>query len=169
LLAIPSINICAISCPNNYYKVQSTMTCEPCSTGCNTCSGPLESDCIVEAQQGSLWDQKKEFWIFLIVFCSLLLVTVLVCLILRRRANNKIEAMKSFNEPMMKTEQPTESNMENIPAKLNSSSMADFAQDYKTKTLGQTETISDRENSNTNSSDSSNEAPRKKRKWRGNE
>jgi len=47
LLAIPSINICAISCPNNYYKIQSTMMCEPCSMGCNTCSGPLDSDCIV--------------------------------------------------------------------------------------------------------------------------
>jgi|JI61114C2RNA_FD_contig_71_159372_length_1140_multi_2_in_0_out_0_1 hypothetical protein len=72
--------------------------------GCNTCSGPLESDCIIDGQIGSLWERKKEFWIFLIVFCSLLLLLGLICLILRRRASSKIEAL---NEPMIKPSQPT--------------------------------------------------------------
>lgn len=104
LLAIPNINLCAVSCPNNYYKVQSSMSCQPCSMGCNTCSGPLDSDCIVEDHTASAWDRKKEFWIFLIVFCSLLVLFALACLILRRRATSKIEAL---NEPMIKPSQPS--------------------------------------------------------------
>lgn len=90
LLSIPSMNLCTVSCPNNYFKVQTTMRCEPCAIGCSICSGPLEADCITEEQIGSLWDRKKEFWIFLIVFCSLLVLMALICLILRKRATSKI-------------------------------------------------------------------------------
>lgn len=49
IMAIPSQNLCVPSCPGGFYSVFSTKTCSPCSKGCTVCTGPLQSNCILDA------------------------------------------------------------------------------------------------------------------------
>jgi hypothetical protein len=86
ILIIPSLNLCAVSCPNTFYIVKSTSACEPCSDGCNVCSGPLETDCVVDNKEQSSFEKKKEFWVLLIVVVVVAVVIGVGCLVHKRRS-----------------------------------------------------------------------------------
>lgn len=163
LLNIPSLNLCAVSCPNSYYAVKASSSCEPCSDGCSVCSGPLEADCVVDNQAQSSWERKKEFWILLIVVCVVALVLGVACLIHKRRAD-KVE---SLSEPMIKNSLQTENSLDNPHVKLNANSLNDFGYDEKLRTVKRIEEVSVSNSDNSDSSSSTED--KKKRKWRGNE
>jgi proprotein convertase subtilisin/kexin type 5 len=48
-MSVPSINLCVPSCPGGFYSVMSTKTCSSCSKGCTVCTGPLQSNCILDS------------------------------------------------------------------------------------------------------------------------
>jgi hypothetical protein len=66
--------------------VKSTSACEPCSDGCNVCSGPLETDCVVDNKEQSSFEKKKEFWVLLIVVIVVAVVIGIGCLVHKRRS-----------------------------------------------------------------------------------
>ncbi len=129
--SIPSMELCSVSCPTTFYLVRSTSSCEPCSNGCEICTGPLESNCIVDDQIQSPWEKKKEFWIFLIILGILLLLVAIGCLIHKRRSD-RLEALV---EPMINTTVQSENAVNLQPTNINAGSMVDFTMDDKVKTL----------------------------------
>lgn len=170
LLSIPSLNLCTVSCPNSFYTIKEVSTCESCSEGCQVCSGPLETDCIVDSSSQTSWEKKKDFWILLIVVIVVVIVLGVVCLIHKRRS----EKVESLSEPMMKNTIQTENSLEQPHLRLNNNStINDFTLDDRLKTIKRIEDASDpASNSNSDNSDSnsSNEDKKKgNRKWRGNE
>ena len=39
-------SVCLQNCPTGYYGESSNSTCEPCSDGCKTCDGPMNTSCL---------------------------------------------------------------------------------------------------------------------------
>lgn len=85
VMSVPSLNLCTPACPGGFYPVTTTSTCSPCSKGCSVCTGPLQKNCILDVNEPSLWEQQKQFWIFLIVLGCLIVAVALIFLVLKRR------------------------------------------------------------------------------------
>lgn len=114
IMAVASLNLCVPACPAGFYPVTLTNSCSPCSKGCSVCTGPLQSNCVLDVVEPSLWEQQKQFWIFLIVLAAIIVVVALVFLVLKRRRDKIGNTLK---EPIIEdtnTKYPTEMDMENM-------------------------------------------------------
>lgn len=45
-LSTPADGKCVRECPDGFYGDEDTQECEECSTGCKTCTGPEEDQCV---------------------------------------------------------------------------------------------------------------------------
>ena len=48
VMSIPKLNLCAAACPGGFYPVITTNSCSPCSKGCSVCTGPLQTNCVLD-------------------------------------------------------------------------------------------------------------------------